>query len=309
MSETRRFGVLTSDSQQDFENKQKRTAFAAQSTVVLPEGFSFFKYPRDKNFIKVDIIPFVANTENGQVPLARINYHIHRGIGPSNDSYICPQNQKGLPCPICEYMRKLDWNDPQEQHLRKSLRPQVRQLYAVVQVDGPPETKDKVYILDTSEWNFGHILDDKIKNRDMSDPAESNWNKYADLLEGWTLKLNLEEKTYNGSKYVAVSSIDIKPRTTQYDETWYDKVPDLSQCLTILEYDNLKERFHDSMSKPAIPGGPDEAPPFDVTGGFNPMVQSNGTDSKFPEVSQSYPKPDDSQNNMGGVVDMGDDVF
>lgn len=306
MSETRRFGILTADVQQDYENKQRQQAAAVQRTVVLPEGFEWFKYPKDKNFIKVDVIPFVAATENGPTPLARINYHIHRNVGPGRESFICPQNQKGLPCPICEYIRKLDWNDPQEQELRKLLRPQVRQLYAVVQVDGPPETRDKIFVLDTSEWQFGHILDEKIKNRDLNDPQEANWNRYADLLEGWSLKLNLEEKEFN-TRYIGVSSIDFKPRVRQYDETWYDKVPDLSQCVSLLDYDTLKARFNEALSTNKTPVQSADSPAFDVTGGFNPMVQTNGTDSKFPEVSQSYDRPD--TKNMGGVVDMGEDVF
>lgn len=278
MVDQRRFGTLTFDAMHQFENKQRQQAQAGMNTLVLPEGFTFFRLPKEKDFVKIDIIPFVAVTENGPQPLARYNYHIHRNIGPGFVSVVCPQNQKGLPCPVCDYVRKLNWNDPADMELRKKYRPQTRQLYAVVQVDGPPETKDKIMIFDTSEYGFGRLLDEKITKRDVTDKQEAGWDKYADLLEGWTLKLNLCEQSFGGPQtYTAVSSIDFKARSQQYSEEWYDKVPDLSSCVVLLDYDAIKEKFEGQSAEPTQGENQDAqaaqaVASYDPTAGYNPMV-------------------------------------
>ena len=100
MSTQRRYGVVTSEIQHAFEDRQKKEADSSLSTVTLPDGFSFFRFPKDRNFVKIDILPFVAHTENGEQPLTRYNYFIHRNVGVDGASVICPQNQKGLRCPI-----------------------------------------------------------------------------------------------------------------------------------------------------------------------------------------------------------------
>ena len=284
MPDQRRYGVVTSDETCEYESKQRQQARAGSSTIVLPEEFSFFRLPKDKNFIKVDILPFLAETANGLMPLSRFNYYIHRNVGAGLVSVVCPLSQKGLPCPICEYLRGLNRSDEEDKEILRNLRVQQRQLYAMTILDGEPDTKDKVFILDTSEFGFGHILDEKIKNRDVSDPQEANWNRYADLLEGWTLKLNLGERSIgNGTVYTAVSSIDFKPRTQQYSEDWYEKVPDLSQCAVLLEYNAImkkcraqpvatsEEETAEAASETPVPHS-DSSGTYDITSGYNPMV-------------------------------------
>lgn len=284
MADQRRFGVVTSDETCEYESKQRQQARAGSSTVVVPEEFPFFKLPKDKDFIKVDVLPFLAETANGLVPLSRSNYYIHRNVGVGLHSVVCPQFQKGLSCPVCEYLKGLDWGNAEDKEILRSLRVQQRQLYAITVLDGEPDTKDKIYIFDTSEFGFGHILDEKISKRDVSDPAEANWNRYADLLEGWTLKLNLCERSIgNGTVYTAVSSIDFKARTKQYSEDWYDKVPDLSKCAVLLGYDAIMKKF---KAQPATESGSEGADfasattvpasnisgTYDMTSGYNPLV-------------------------------------
>ena len=269
MVDARRYGVVTSELTGEFETQQRKLVQAGSSTVVLPDGINYFRLPKEKNFVKVDVLPFVAATENGPQPLARYNYHIHRNVGNGFASVICPQAQKGSPCPVCEYLRGLNWNDPEDQIVLRKYRAQRRQLYAVVPADSE---KDDIFVFDTSEYGFGRILDEKLKNRDLTDPQESGWDKYADLLEGWSLKLNLCEQSFGGPQmYTAVSSIDFKPRTRQYSEDWYDKVPDLSQCIVMLGYDEIKAKF-DAREENQSAAPKKEQAPYDPTDGYNPMV-------------------------------------
>ncbi len=284
MSDQRRFGVVTFDSVHEYESKQRQQAQAGSNTVVLPDDFQFFRLPKDRNFVKVDILPFVAATANGPQPLARYNYFIHRNVGPGFASVVCPQQQKGLPCPICEYTRGLDWHNAEDMEVRKKFRPQQRQLYALLWVDGPEDVRNKIQIFDTSEYGFGRLLDEKIKNRDLSDPQESGWSQYADLMEGWTLKLNLSEQTFQGATFAMVSSIDFKPRTRQYSEEYYDKVPDLSQCVVMMDYDAIKEKFNGgAATAESAPVAPTQVKveqavkEYDLTAGYNPLVSTPAT--------------------------------
>ena len=281
MSTQRRYGVVTSEIQHAFEDRQKKEAVSSQTTVTLPDGFTFFRFPTDRNFVKIDILPFVAHTENGEQPLTRYNYYIHRNIGVDGGSVICPQKQKGLRCPVCEYLHGLSWTDPGDKELRRKYREQKRQLYCVRWVDGPADVRDKVLVLDISEYGFGRILEDKINKRDVTDPAEASWDKYADFEEGLTLKLNLAEQSFGGSQtYTAVSSVEFKPRTQQYTDDWYDRTTDLTKCINMMDYESIKERFegasssHSPISEDVVDGsGASNTSSFDIAGGYNPIVR------------------------------------
>ena len=284
MSTQRRFGRITSELQRAYEDKQVKESSSSFSTVTLPDGFSFFRFPKDRNFVKIDILPFIAHTENGEQPLTRYNYYIHRNVGSDGASVICPQKQKGLRCPICDYLHGLSWNDPADKELRRKYREQKRQLYAIRWIDGPPDVRDRVLVFDTSEYGFGRILDDKIDKRDVSDPSEAAWDLYADLEEGFTLKLNLSEQSYGGSQmYTAVTSVEFKPRTQQYTEDWFDKTPDLTQCINMLDYDAINERFSGGSSSGGSvvsedvvdASGASNTSTFDIGGGYNPIVKPN----------------------------------
>ena len=150
-------------------------------------------------------------------------------------------------------------------------------------LDAPDEFKDKIMVFDTSEYGFGRMLDEKIQKRDISDPQEKHWDRYADLLEGVSMKLNIGELSAGGQRtYTGVTSIEFKERTKQYSEDLYDQVPDLMQCLNILDYDVIKERF---TGKPIVPfdqaqeaeedvSSSSSYSSFDPTSGFNPIVRS-----------------------------------
>lgn len=302
----RRFAVVTSDETGEYESKQRQQARAGTSTIVVPEEFPFFRLPKDKDFIRVDILPFLAETANGQTPLARFNYYIHRNVGPSLASVICPQSQKGLPCPVCEYLRGLNWSEPNDKEILRALRVQQRQLYAMQVLDGEPDTKDKIFIFDTSEFGFGHILDEKINKRDVADAQEVNWNRYADLLEGWSLKLNLGERSIgNGTFYTAVTSIDFKPRTKQYSEDWYDKVPDLTKCPVLLDYDSIMKKFKARPAESSESDFSDSHEPvtsttgsYDMTSGYNPLVSSENKVEKIATSTVPSDYTNDSEEDV-----------
>lgn len=235
----RRFELTTIDGTQQYENEQRNKHKTFTPSVSIPEGFEdieFFKYPEDTPFIKIDILPFVTKIGGVEKAVPRLSYAIHKySVNNTFRSYICPREYDGDECPLCNiwqtYRRGMNWDDQEQRDIERKLRPQLRQLYAMRWVDGPEDQQNKIYILDAPTRTFGDLLDEKIKNRDLTDPDEAKWNQFADLLEGYNLKLTLAKATLYGNEYIKVTAIDPKPRKTQYDESWYDKVPDLTTCL------------------------------------------------------------------------------
>ena len=275
-SEHRRFGILSSDAQKEYEEKQKTKSSVYQPTIVLPDGFSFFKLPTDRDYARIDILPFVAKTEHGEVALGYYNYQVHRNIGPNNATIVCPGTRPGKSCPVCEYLRTLNWNDPEDEQTIRKYRIQKRQLYAVIWLDNPDqETKHQIQIFDTSVFGFGDIVQAKLRSRDLSDPDEAGWDNYFDLLDGFSIKLSITDKNYgkgSSSTYRAVSSIEFKPRIEQYTEDYYDKVPDLTKCLHIMDYNTISAMFGNGLSGRGEKRGRDD---FDMLNGNNPLVKPN----------------------------------
>lgn len=284
MATQRKYAVVSAEETAQQEEKQKQAA--NPGCVQLPDGFKFFRLPKDVKFIHVDIIPFLMETANGLQPLPRYNFYIHRmGKEGGYQMLICPQQQYGKPCPICEYTRTLDWNNQEEQKIRQSLRVQERQLYLVIPHEGDADTKGKIFVFDTPRFGLGKLIDEKINARDKTDPNEAAWGNYADLLEGWRLKLNLGDVQLGAGSYWTVTSIDFKPRSQQYSEDMYDKVPDLSKCLNPMEYEDIckvwKSPKSQSQQNAATVAAATES--FDIESGHSPMVSAgNGDDSEVP---------------------------
>lgn len=291
----RRFGLVNVEKTYEVEAQQRQQIQTASATIVLPDGISFYRFPKDTPFVRLDILPFVTKTEVGEQVLCRYPYFAHRDIGPNHATVVCPQQSKGLSCPICDYLHGLSWTNPEDKALRNQYRARERQLYAVIPLDGPDDVRGKLHILDVAQFGFGRFIDDKIAKRDLLDPSEANWVHYADLLEGFTLKISLEErKMGSGVSYIAAASIDFKGRQRQYTEDWYDKVPDLSKLPVLHSYEEIDKIFHGTPNTGA-PGAP-AAPPtaeqnFDITGGYNPLVSPQA-----PIAPPVTPPVDDDEN-------------
>jgi len=85
----------------------------------IPPGIGFFVSKIGEHII--DIVPFPAGpdmpfgdsdspvTEEGELDYL-LDLEVHMNIGSMKQPYICPYENFGLPCPICEYMkeRRLD---------------------------------------------------------------------------------------------------------------------------------------------------------------------------------------------------------
>ena len=242
--------------------KEHKSDFGS-TCYTLPEGMGRFKLKREE-IKRVDIIPFEAKKGNPYADPGDLHYErtffIHRGIGPNDNSYVCPaktldrHGKKGR-CPICEERARMTKDPDADEKLIKDLAPKERQLWLVYDHSNREEG---VQLWDVSYHLFGRQLDREIKNAD----EDEDFGAFADPIDGSTLKLGVEEKSIPGSTntFYCVETVGFKPRKSELDEDIYEDVASPDDMLSILGYDELKAIFLEVDDSDGDEEG-EEAPP------------------------------------------------
>ena len=207
----------------------------------LPEGINFFKVDKAGSRL-IDVMPYIMKT-NGRYadkgePYWEKTFWTHRNVGPNNDMVICPNKTAGKKCPICEHRASMTNNADADEDELKALAPKERQIFLV---KDPKDVERGLQVWDVSPFLFGNLLESRIENADEDE--EDDWDSFADLEQGSTLRLTFNEKTFAGNKFFEVSSIDLKPRKVQYSDSDIDEHPCLDDLLVIKDYDDLKKLF------------------------------------------------------------------
>ncbi len=110
----------------------------------------------------IDILPWLA-TENNfnkfkvNEAVWRAEVHVHFGIGPNENAYVCPNMTLGIkyPCPICEYRAELKKHANYSEKDYKDLAPKWRVVMQIISYD-PPDNGQTVYW-----WESSHHLSSK----------------------------------------------------------------------------------------------------------------------------------------------------
>jgi hypothetical protein len=225
----------------------------------LPKGVNIFK-EEPKTRVELDIIPYVVTCDNhpdrdeeysiaikGELWYKR-PYWLHRGVGPDNQSVVCPSSV-GKPCPICEYRAQLlkdgaKWDDDTV----KALKPSMRNLYVVIPKNNKNYSEEP-HIWDISQFLFQEKLNEEIQENE-------EYETFPDLEEGYTLRIRFAEGTFGTNKFAEVSRIDFIERKKPYDESILEKIPSLDDMLEILPYPTIESMFFGNMS-------PDEDEEYD----------------------------------------------
>lgn len=207
----------------------------------LPEGVNFFKV--DKAGIRlIDVMPYIMKTDGRYAdkgePYWEKTFWTHRNVGPNGDMVICPNKTAGKKCPICEHRAAMTNNADADEDELKALAPKERQLFLV---KDPKDVERGLQVWDVSSFLFGNLLESRIENADEDE--EEEWDTFADLETGSTLRLTFAEKTLAGNKFYETTSIDLKRRKVQYSDSDLDENPCLDDLLVIRDYDDLKKLF------------------------------------------------------------------
>ena len=220
----------------------------------MPEGASLFA-PKPGRMM-LDILEYEVGEGN---PIAdpgtyyyERTFFTHRGIGPNNDSFICPAKTSGKRCPICEHRATLHADDGKAaEDLIKALKPTERQLFNLIDLK-EPEKGVQLFLF--SYFNFGKMLDAEIGNADEDD----NWHNFADYDEGMTLRVSFAEDSFAGNTFCRAESMNFKARKTAYDaDEMLEQVYCLDDIIKELPYKELKDIF---LQNPTDDDDDDDAP-------------------------------------------------
>ena len=241
---------MAKEKKSSFRGKVARNAQKAKSKgssygyLNLPRGVNMFN-PEPGSRVKLDFIPYIISDpkhpdlEEGILEVGDLWYKrpfkIHRNIGATNDSAICPTSI-GKRCPICEYRAKRIKEGAEKEEL-DALRTSDRNLYAVIPIDHK-KFEETIHLFDISDWLFQKLLQDELEE-------DESMEEFPDLVNGYTLKIRFESRTIGkGQAFSDASRIDFLKRSEAYDEEdIMSKVPDLDKILQIFSYKELEAKF------------------------------------------------------------------
>lgn len=211
----------------------------ALGCLILPEGATLFQVKKAGTF-RLDILPYeVKATTNpfakpGELHYER-TYWCHSNIGPDNGKYVCLSKTLKKPCPICEFRAKLARDPDADEKLVKELAPKERQLFNLIDLS---DSEKGPQIFEYSHFLFGKPLDAKVRAAD-----DNEYDLFADLEQGLTLKVTFEEEKGGGYSFYKASDMEFKPRKKPYGEDILDQVFDLDSLLKETPYAELKKIF------------------------------------------------------------------
>lgn len=205
-------------------------------------------------------------------------FFTHRGIGPNNDTYVCPAKTAKQKCPVCEWTQRENARGgltQDEIKNIKSLYPKERQLFLVHDLAAP----DKPFqIWDYSFHLFGKQLDARIK---LSKPQQG-YEYFADPKEGKTILVSFAEKpTGFGKPCYEAAAFDFLPRDP-VSKAFTQSLPCLDDLLIILPYKDLRELFMQTAEETPPVEGDDAG-----TTGTNPAPKAGRRPDPAPAADAS----------------------
>jgi hypothetical protein len=238
-----------------FKGKIKRnteTRKRGNSYIIPPKGVDFYSPDVDTK-INMDILPYEVTdkhhpdrNENDEIALEgslwyKRPFKVHRDIGVNRETVICPASI-GKSCPICEYRAKLRKEEDASEEEIKALRSSDRNLYAIIPLNSKKHEK-KIHLFEFSDYLFQEEFE-----KQCSDFEE--FEIFPDHTEGYSLRVVFAEESIGKNKYAAPTRFDFVERKEQYDDSILDEVPKLDDCLDILPYDLLKDKFFSAGDEP-----------------------------------------------------------
>lgn len=278
---------------------QDRSKSSSYGHLLLPRGVSAFKEEAGGR-ISLDIIPYAVaddhhpdrDQEFGRAVKGslwyRRPYKLHRSIGLSNASVVCPAGA-GRKCPICEYREKMvrddkrDWKDPAV----RALRAGDRNLYYVVP-KGSSRHDEVPYLWDISRFAFQDML-----NAELDEDEE-----HGDFLEldgGLTLRIRFSDERLETTSWAKTSRIDFDRRNYNYDEDLIRGLASLDAVPDLKSYQEIERMFYESGDD-----GEATARQGDSDGSADPAVEAPPkTTAAGP--TRSWPKSDAAAPSSGNA--------
>ena len=207
------------------------------SFLEMPEGMTAFVLKSTKT-TRVDIIPYDVGKGNPKADKGELywerTFWIHRNIGPNQDWVICPARTLKKPCPICEFISKLQKDPEADEATIKALRPSKRMIMNVIDKS---DEEQKVQLWEISHAYLGKAMDEALES--SYEDEDDNMDCFCDPEDGHYLKLVVEDG-WQGKGY-SVERVDFKPRKEDLDDETLEAAACLDDLLLIKTYKELKK--------------------------------------------------------------------
>ena len=227
-------------------NTIERDKFSNFGYLNLPTGVKALKIEEKKYLL--DFLPYIVSDEthperNEDEQLARKGdiwwrrpFRTHKGVGPDEETVVCPKSF-GKPCPICEYVKQLQEKGADQDEIY-ALKSKGRFLYIVIPI-GNKKLDETIMVWDYSYTLFEKQLREELEN----DPS---YDRFPGLTDGLTLEIRFREEKFGKGSYFETSRINFHERDSEYEETILQDVPNLDECLKVLNYKQLEQLFFDT---------------------------------------------------------------
>ncbi len=232
---------------------ERESQFSGSKTLKFPSGEKPEFFKAKKGTFELDFMPYVVTDKKHPegIPVGdhwfRRDFYAHRGIGIDEDMIVCPKTF-GKKCPICEEYAILKSDKDADEDVVKALKPSLRQLYNVIDRG---EAKKGIQLWDMSEFLFGRLLDEEIRE------GEEAYGGFAELEGGFTLSVRFKEDSFGGNSFSKASKISFDERD-DYDAKFLKKAHDLDAILKVLTYEELYNLHHGIEDEEAEEREPEE---------------------------------------------------
>ena len=213
--------------------------------LELPDGVELFVPEGGKKY-KFYILPYILSniknhTDKSCIPddiWWKLPFGLHRNIGPDNESAICP-GTNGKTCIVCTEKQGI-YDDPDgDNDEAKKLNASKRTLFVIKMKSG--DKNGKIMVMDISDYCF---LDQLMREIETGEPE---WENFADLEDGLTLKVRFIVKKIGAGKasveFPMADRIDFLARD-DYDESILDESPCLDDILQVPTSKQIENIFY-----------------------------------------------------------------
>jgi hypothetical protein len=187
----------------------------------------------------INIVPYVVSdkahpdgVDEGVLWYKR-PFSIHRNVGPSNLSIVCPASI-GHKCPICEEKASLAKNWQENKDQIQAISAQKFMAYPIID----PDDEDRIAVFALSRGKFAAPLDKELEDGD------DDIMSFYDVTDvGRTLRVRFTKSSFAGFDFLEATRFDFVPREAMDEDAVLAKVPCLDTIFNVMEYDKLKALF------------------------------------------------------------------
>jgi hypothetical protein len=217
---------------------------------------NFVKFPPTKEEPHIfDIIPWIAGNKMPSFmrikegkPAYYLDIYVHQNIGPAKTWVVCPSNNYGEPCPICEYIDELV-RDGKEYDDYSDIAPKRRCVYNVLNQSTEKEIRKGVQI-----WEVSHRFSEKPIQAAAKNPRGGGSIPFSHPGKdvGASISFSVDK-----DKYHTISGHKLVPREEDISDEILSSAYQLDQIIKVYSYKEITKIF----SKVEVDG--DDVPEYE----------------------------------------------